>query len=75
MSQHISYPDLETTKRKPAPQKPSISKVERLDEARRAAQRAQQGTPTRSANREPSQISLDRAADEGMIPPDLDDEN
>ena len=74
MSQHISYPDLEPTLKKSGP-RPSISKVERLDEARRAAQRARHGEPTRSASREPSQISLDRAADEGMIPPDLEDEN
>lgn len=71
MSQNTtSHPDI-----KPTPSK-SPTEKER-EEARRAeAVERTRKNPSPSGNqaaREPSQLSLDRAADEGMIAPDPDD--
>lgn len=45
-----------------------VPRPELTEEARRAAERAKAGKPVRGATREPSMVSLDRAADEGMVP-------
>lgn len=45
-----------------------VPRPELTEEARRAEERAKAGKPVRGATREPSMVSLDRAADEGMVP-------
>jgi hypothetical protein len=84
MTQHISHPDIQPTKepqgnkastdRERAKQEASERAQERKARAAENARQRPREVPAQ-APRDPSQISLDRAADEGMTAPPDTDEN